>query len=359
MGVSLGLNTKGKTIAVVCFLLLTGCTGDKKEKKSDWQDDLRTAKIAAFADNLDEAEKGFEKVLSEISKGERADTASIVEVKARLALVYTREGNFAKASPLIKDVIDFVKKGALDEEHSEILVLIDDTSESILHGPGSKRARLEDKQAALALQELSQDENRGRLPPTLLAIARAYAERGEIEKARPYYKRALSITEDRTTGSFTSNVIQLLRLCAVLDIKGYREDAQSIREQVKNFYPKSGPEKREAIFLEMLGKAYIDEGLYSKALVPLSKSLDLHKKLKHPDPLSNSRTMSMLARCKEALGEPEAAEPLLKTAIEIQETFPGKNNKNLYERMNEYASFLKRQKRDEEAEQWHDKSQAL
>ncbi|MGD9680734.1 MAG: tetratricopeptide repeat protein, partial [Candidatus Obscuribacterales bacterium] len=344
---------------LICILALAGCSAGEKQARTDWKDELRHAKIAAFADNLDDAEKGFEKVLSEISKGGKTDRASIVEVKARLALVYARDGKFEKAAPLIEDVIAYVKEGRLDEEHSEILVLIDDTSESILHGPGSDRARLEDKQAALALQELSQEDNRGRLPPTLVAIARAYTERGEIEKARPYYKRALSITRDRTTGNFTSNVIQMLRFSAVLDTKGYREDAQSIREQVQSLYPKSWPGKKEAIFLEMLGKACIEEGLYSRAIVHLSKSLDLHRKLKHPDPLSNSRTMSMLARCKEATGEPEAAEPLFKTAIEIQERYPGKNNKNLYERMNEYASFLKRQKRNEEAEQWHDRAQKL
>ncbi|MBK9145708.1 MAG: tetratricopeptide repeat protein [Candidatus Melainabacteria bacterium] len=352
-----GLILRAATVRLLCLLALAGCSAGEKPAQTNWKDELRSAKVAAFSDNLEDAEQGFERVLAAISKEGKKDNAATVDVKARLALVYSRQGRLEEAAPLIKDVIAFVKKGALDEEHSEVLVLIDDISESIMQGPGREKAKIEDLLTALALQEMSQKVNRGRLVTTLDTIARAYVELGEPEQARPYWERALAIVEDRSAGNFTNNVVQMLRLYTVLERNGCPDDARAIYDRVMKLYDNNWHGLKEAIVLDRLGKAYLEEGLYEKALVTLNKSLEFQKMRKHRDTVTNSRTLAMVARCKEALGDPAEAERLLKEAIEMQETEPGSNNKFLYERMNEYVSFLKRQQRNEEAARWQDKAQ--
>lgn len=355
---SAGIILRAATAQLFCMLALAGCSAGEKQAQTDWKDELRNAKVAAFSDNLQDAEQGFERVLAVISKEGKKDNAATVDVKARLALIYTRQGRLKKAAPLIEDVIAFVKRGTLDEEHSEVLVLVDDISESILHAPGRAKPDIEDLRTALALKELSQEVNQGKLVATLDTIARAYVEQDEPEKARPYWERALTILQDRSAGNFTNNVVQMLRLYTVLERKGYPDDARAIYDGVMKLYDNIWHGLKEAIVLDRLGKAYLEEGLYEKALVALSKSLEFQKMRKRKDPVANSRTLSMMARCKESLGDPAEAERLFKESIELQETKPGSNNKFLYERMNEYASFLKRQKRNEEAVQWQDKAQA-
>ncbi|MGD9684684.1 MAG: hypothetical protein AB7W16_26260 [Candidatus Obscuribacterales bacterium] len=50
-----GITLRTITARLICILALAGCSAGEKQARTDWKDELRHAKIAAFADNLDDA----------------------------------------------------------------------------------------------------------------------------------------------------------------------------------------------------------------------------------------------------------------------------------------------------------------
>lgn len=253
---------------------------------------------------LDEARSSLQSALS-IRQKELGDTSEkTAETLGNLALVEHKSGHDAEAEKLYKEVIDIKRKAG--------------------------------SQTSLAI--------------TLTNLGNLYGEMRRIEEAKQLYTEALNLDE-KAFGKDHKEVAQdLFNLGALLYHHNYNKEAIEYFEKSLIVFTKINDTQGRIKSLHYLGLCHAEEKSHDKAIDYYKQALTLHSQLKgdkHPDTFVHQLN---LARSLDETGKTQEAEDMYKDAVGAANSNHEDAKVKLVECTVEYVHFLRRHKRNAEAE---------
>jgi len=168
---------------------------------------------------------------------------------------------------------------------------------------------------------------------------------GELAAARPYYERALAISEQVLGPTHPDTASSLNNLGALLDSQGelaaarpYYERALAIREQVL------GPTHPDtARSLNNLGALLQAMGELAAARPYYERALDIREQVLGPTHPDTAQSLNNLGALLQAQGDLAAARPYYERALDIREQVLGPTHPDTAQSLNNLGALLKAQ----------------
>lgn len=253
---------------------------------------------------LDEARSSLQSALAIRQKELGSTSEKTAETLGNLALVEHKSGHDLEAEKLYKEVIDIKRKAG--------------------------------SQTSLAI--------------TLTNLGNLYGEMVRIEDAKLLYSEALAIDE-KVYGKEHKEVAQdLFNLGALLYHHNYNKEAIEYFEKSLTVFVKINDIQGRVKCLHYLGLCHAEEKSHDKAIDYYKQALVLHSQLKgdkHPDTFVHQLN---LARSLDETGKTKEAEDMYKDAVGAANSNHEDAKVKLVECTVEYVHFLRRHKRNSEAE---------
>lgn len=301
-----------------------------------WQADMDAGTAAYSSHQYSQAQKSFEKALSELPDPEtETDPKADSHWKERsrnyndLGLVFDSLKQHTKARKLYKKAIAL--RQAHGKEGKELSI-------STLNNLSSSYAEEGDSDMAAKYLIEANDlivECRGADHPSLSVnlnrLAGLYKKESRYGKAAEVLRKSLEVAKKAfKTGDAAITVIQN-NLAAVLRQLGNQSEAQALYEESLKIREEALGEDdlRVAAGLNNLARSYREQGLYDKAEPLLKRSLEIARKAPDTKPEELVAALKNLGLLYRELGESENSLPLYEEALKVQRTKFGEQDISL------------------------------
>ena len=321
-----------------------------------WQADMDAGTEAYSSHRYSQAQKSFEKALSELPDPEtESDPEGDTHWKERsrnyndLGLVFDSLKQHTKARKLYKKAITL--RQAHGKEGKELSI-------SALNNLSSSYAEEGDSDMAAKYLIEANDlivECRGADHPSLSVnlnrLAGLYKKESRYTKAAEVLRKSLEVAKKAfKTGDAAITVIQN-NLAAVLRQLGNQAEAQSLYEESLKIREEALGEDdlRVAAGLNNLARSYREQGLYDKAEPLLKRSLEIARKAPDTKPEELVAALKNLGLLYREQGESESSLPLYEEAIKIQRSRIGEQDISLVDTDLDLAAAYQELERYDEA----------
>jgi tetratricopeptide (TPR) repeat protein len=283
---------------------------------------------------------------------------------SNMALFYGAQGNYEKAELLYRRVLSIEEK-ALGLEHSDVAATLNNLAG--LYNSIGKYTNAEPLlKRALAIKEKVLRPEHPDIATALNNLALLYKLQGKNADAEPLYRRSLAIREKVLGPEHPEVGTLMINLAALYRSQGKYADSELLYNRALPILEKSlGPEHPNvAASMYSLSGLYYMQGKYVKAEQFCRRAVEIIEKVLGPDHPNVNKFKNSLKTCEEAIKEREekdkktlevsklarllmskgdynAAEPLLRSALEDYERVFGKEHPETLTGVNNLAMLLK------------------
>lgn len=246
------------------------------------------------------------------------DHPDIAESLHNLARLHQERGNFPTAESLFVRALD-LRRRHLGEEHESVASTLNDLGTL-------KRELGEFDEAepllveALALHRKAFGNVHQRVALSLNELALLMNRRGDLDAAEPLYRESLVMARRLYGDDHPRVVIELHNLGRILANQGKLAEADSVLREALEL--NSRVHGRRDVLLASLADVLTRRGEFEEAERLARESLELRRRIYgevHPNVVTG---LNALALVHHARGEPAAAIPLLRRAVEIEKALP-------------------------------------
>ena len=243
---------------------------------------------------------------------------------------------------------------------SQVLALLRQAYEKQAAGQTDEAISL--AQSALQSAEKDLGPEHATVAMSLAALAQLYDQKGNYNRAEPFYLRALAIAEKPGSGLEPFFAATLLNgLGRLYDLRGDFLRAESHYKRALDIQEKTlGPEDTQlATTLTNLGVMYQAKGDYAQAEPLLLRALAIREKASGTEEIFIIQSLKSLASLYETKGEYDKAGPLLQRVVSKLEKLLGADNPIIAAALSDFALHYKNQGDYVKAEQLYQRAIAI
>ncbi len=215
---------------------------------------------------------------------------------------------------------------------------------------------------ALKSAEKDLGPEHGMVVLSLATLAQLYDQKGDYNRAEPFYLRALAIAEKPNSGLEPFFIATLLNGSGrIYDLRGDFLRAEPLYKRALEIQEKSlGPENAQvATTLTNLGVMYQAKGDYGQAEQLLLRALAIREKAAGTEEIFIIQSLKSLASLYETKGEYDKAGPLLERVVIKLEKLLGPDNPIIAPALSDFALHYKNQGDYVKAEQLYQRAIAI
>jgi len=300
----------------------------------------------------DEAEPLYQRSLAILLKTLGSDHPEVANCYNNIAVLHTYRKDYAEAEKYYRKSLE-IRKKALREDHPDIAGVMEDLAYLYQITGRIKEAETMYGQSLRLLEKAYGPEN-PELVSALHNLALIYIDQDHYSTAEEYLRRALGIMT-KAFGPDHLRVTGSLGHLGYLYLKTgrYEESEQHLQKAIAILEKEADPEDSEiAPYLSDLGRVCFKKGRYDEAEQHLKRALAIcNKKGEKADPEVNAGILGRLGCLYDrGFGRYADAESYFRNALKIIEQNPELNSAEAEEIISEYADFLRRLGRGNEAE---------
>jgi CHAT domain-containing protein/Tfp pilus assembly protein PilF len=243
---------------------------------------------------------------------------------------------------------------------SQVLALLKQAYEKQAVGRTDEAISL--AESALQIAEKNFGPEHVAVAMSLAALAQLNDQKGDYNRAEPFYRRALAIAEKPNSGLEPFFVATLLNgLGRVYDLRGDYLRAEPLYQRALDIQEKTlGPEDAQvATTLTNLGVMYQAKGNYGQAEQLLLRALAIREKATGTEEIFTIQSLKSLASLYETKGDYDKAGPLLQRVVAKLEKLLGPENPIIAAAVSDFALHYKNQGDYVKAEQLYQRAIAI
>jgi tetratricopeptide (TPR) repeat protein len=235
-----------------------------------------------------------------------------------LGVLLREKGNLTAASATLEQALG-MRQRLLGREHADVAVTLVELGRAYVD------QNLEDRaeplfRTALAIRRKVLGEWHRNTATSLSDLGRLLFDRGNLAEAEPLLRQCLAITRRVLPGDHPELATALSNVARIEQDRGNHAAAIGLLEQTVAIYRASvGGSTRVAAALHNLSLSLIEQGRRAEAAASLSEAMTIARATSGDDHPLTATVMVAQARLRLARQDAEAAEPLLRRALEIRQ----------------------------------------
>ena len=267
----------------------------------------------------EEAEQTYQESLSAAAADETKDTSLELDIKAALAELYFRTGQYERAEPLLRQVLE-TRQQLLGKNDPKVADAIEELGLNLFDQ--GRYAEAEDRlRESLALRlEIFGEEPHPDTSQNMSNLALLRRIRGDLDEAKALQTQVLEINRRLYGKEHPEIAVAMMNLADIYTLQNQLELAESMYEEVLGMLRKLFGEEHPRVAAAMNNLAFIyhAEDKLSDALATTKKALEMQRNIlgeRHPNVADS---LGIQGRWLYEAGAYVEAEEALRNAIEIQ-----------------------------------------